>query len=63
MRKNLAYGLTRVQRKQGDGLLERDTLPKGEKQPGLTRPLHYCAFVLLYDLCDSWGNFIALFDI
>ena len=32
MRENRLSGLMRVQWKQGDGRLERDTLPKGEKQ-------------------------------
>jgi len=31
-----------------DDLLERDTLLKGEKQPGLTGPVAVCAVVLLY---------------
>lgn len=50
MRENLMYGLTRVQWRQGDGLLEGDTLSKGEKQSQLTRPGHHCAIVLLYNI-------------
>jgi len=30
-------------------LLERDTHLKGEKQPGLTESVHYCAIDLLYE--------------
>jgi len=48
MRENLTYGLTRVPERQGDGPLERETRPKGEKHFGLTRPVHNCALVLLY---------------
>ncbi len=49
MRENLTYGLMRVQGKQVDGTLERDTRPKGEKQSGLTMSVQRCALVLLYD--------------
>ena len=33
---------------QGDGLLERDTFPKGKKPSGLTWPVHHCTIDLLY---------------
>jgi hypothetical protein len=48
MRENLTYGLTRVRGKQVDDTLERDTHPKGEKQPGLTISEQHCVLVLLY---------------
>jgi hypothetical protein len=55
MRENLTYGLMRVPERQGDGLLERETRPKGEKHFGLTRPVHNCALVLLYRFFVSGG--------
>ena len=42
------HGLTRVQEKQVDDTLERDTHPKGEKRSELTMSVQYCALVLLY---------------
>lgn len=48
MKENFTYGLMRVQGKQVDATLERDTLPKGEKQSGLTMAVQRCALVLLY---------------
>jgi len=42
------HGLTRVQEKQVDDTLERDSHPKGEKLPGLTMSEQSCALVLLY---------------
>ena len=48
------HGSSRVQWKQCDGSLGRDTLPKGEKRSELTKPVHYCAIVLLYDKWYPW---------
>ena len=49
MKENFTYGLMRVQGKQVDATLERDTLPKGKKQTVLTMAAQRCALVLLYN--------------
>jgi Transposase, Mutator family len=38
MRENLTYGLMRGRWKRTEGLLDRDTRPKGEKPPGVAGP-------------------------
>jgi hypothetical protein len=48
MREILTFGLMRGCWKRGDGPLEGDTHPKGEKQPGLARPVRHRASALLY---------------
>ena len=57
MRENLTYGLTRGHWNQSDGPLERDTLPKGEKRLGLTRPVHHCASGLLYSVLSAYADY------